>query len=131
MAMRVKDCPMLGNRFITTLISTGILLGLSACGGAGEGTYSGPGPKGFHPPSQIRWDQLEILFPVVGKTKFKNDWHAPRDGGKRRHEGNDLMAKKMSPVVAVADGTVAWVRAKKGAECCYLAIAHESQERRF
>lgn len=126
---------MLGKRFITAVLnavlSAGILIGLSACGGAGEGTYSGPFPKDSHPPSQIRWDQLEILFPVVGKAKFTNDWQAPRDGGKRRHEGNDLIAKKMAPVVAVADGTVAWVRAKKGAECCYLAVAHESQGHRF
>lgn len=118
---------MSGKALFTAFLSAGIILGLSACGRGVEGKYSAPFPEGSHPPSQIRWDQLQILFPVVGKTQFENDWHAPRDEGKREHEGNDLIAKKMTPVVAVADGTVAWVRAKKGGECCYLAILHESQ----
>jgi len=75
----------------------------------------------------LNWSQIELVFPVVGKTKFRNDWQNPRDGGRRHHEGNDLLAKKMTPVVAVADGKVSWVRAKRGGECCYLDLTHESQ----
>ncbi len=116
------------------LLGAFLAAGLSACGGfLSHGDYDDPqrGADG-HGPSLIRWDILEITFPVVGgTTKFYNDWHASRAGGARAHLGTDVMAKKMTPVVAVAAGVVAWVRAKKGGECCYLAIDHESQGRRF
>jgi murein DD-endopeptidase MepM/ murein hydrolase activator NlpD len=102
---------------------------LSGCGGNGsrEGFYFDPTvAQDGAPASQIRWDLLEIVFPVVGKTRFSNDWQAPRSGN-RKHAGTDLLAKKMSPVVAVADGEVVWVRAKKGKSCCYLSVRHDSQ----
>jgi murein DD-endopeptidase MepM/ murein hydrolase activator NlpD len=102
---------------------------LTGCGGGGshEGFYFDPTVAlDGAPASRIRWDQLEIVFPVVGKTRFSDDWQAPR-AGNRKHAGNDLLAKKMSPVVAIADGEVVWVRAKKGGSCCYLSVRHESQ----
>ncbi len=47
-------------------------------------------------------------FPVAGKgnSAIQSFWEAPRDGGKRRHEGIDIFAKKGTPVLAVADGFV-------------------------
>jgi hypothetical protein len=45
-----------------------------------------------------------IVFPVVGKVTFYDDFGAPR--GSRRHQGNDLMAARRSAVVAVEAGTV-------------------------
>lgn len=47
-------------------------------------------------------------FPVAGKgnSAIQSFWEAPRDGGKRRHEGIDIFAKKGTPVVAVTDGYV-------------------------
>lgn len=53
---------------------------------------------------------IPIVFPVVGKCTFTSTFGDPRDGGKRKHEGNDLMAPKMTPVVAAADGTIAWLQ---------------------
>jgi murein DD-endopeptidase MepM/ murein hydrolase activator NlpD len=44
------------------------------------------------------------VFPVQGKHTYFNDWGAPR--GSRSHQGNDIMADKGTPVVAVADGTI-------------------------
>jgi murein DD-endopeptidase MepM/ murein hydrolase activator NlpD len=38
-------------------------------------------------------------------TTHHNDWRSARSGG-RRHEGNDLMAPKMTKVFAFADGMV-------------------------
>jgi murein DD-endopeptidase MepM/ murein hydrolase activator NlpD len=102
-----------------------LYLALSACGGKVEGVV--PEDYGITDATAIRWDQLEILYPVVGPTEFTNDWHAPRDGGARQHIGNDLLGKKLEPVVAVADGIIDWVRATAGGECCYLGIKHESQ----
>ncbi len=50
-------------------------------------------------------------FPVAGKTyrAIGSFWGVDRDGGRRRHEGNDLFAPKRTPVVAASDGFVSWV----------------------
>jgi len=47
-------------------------------------------------------------FPVSGKgnSAVMSFWGVDRDGGKRRHEGIDIFAKKGTPVVAATDGTV-------------------------
>ena len=47
-------------------------------------------------------------FPVAGKgnAAIQSFWAAPRDGGKRSHEGIDIFAKKGTPVVAVTDGMI-------------------------
>src|SRR5262245_22778476 len=48
-----------------------------------------------------------LAFPVAGKkAKVGSFWGAVRDGGKRKHEGIDIFAKKGTPVVAVCDGII-------------------------
>ena len=49
-----------------------------------------------------------IVFPVIGTTSFSNDFGDPRSGG-RTHEGNDIMGKKMMPLIAAADGTISFI----------------------
>ena len=61
-----------------------------------------------------------MVFPVGGETHFTNTFGAPRSGG-RTHEGTDLMADKMVPVVAAASGTIGWV----SSSCCALEIEHD------
>jgi hypothetical protein len=52
-----------------------------------------------------------LAFPVSGtKAKAGSFWGAARDGGKRRHEGIDIFAPKLTPAVAAADGYVTGVR---------------------
>ena len=46
-----------------------------------------------------------ITFPVDGPNSFTDDFGAPRSEG-RLHQGNDIFADKMTPVVAAADGTI-------------------------
>ncbi|MDH3731186.1 MAG: hypothetical protein OES13_08710, partial [Acidimicrobiia bacterium] len=53
-------------------------------------------------------DTYPLVFPVAGDNHYSDTWGAPRSGG-RTHEGTDIMADKMVPVVAAADGTVGWI----------------------
>lgn len=47
----------------------------------------------------------DIIFPVQGVVNFSDDFGDGRSGG-RLHEGNDLMAPKMTPIVAARGGRV-------------------------
>jgi len=68
---------------------------------------------------------FEIVFPQeVAPTTLHNDWRASRSAG-RRHEGNDLMAPKMTEVYAAADGRVVKVSTSTRAGR-YLIIEHGS-----
>jgi murein DD-endopeptidase MepM/ murein hydrolase activator NlpD len=50
-------------------------------------------------------------FPVAGgKGRIGSFWGADRDGGRRRHEGVDIFAPRLTPVVAAADGIVVGLR---------------------
>ncbi len=64
-----------------------------------------------------------IVFPVAGPATYTNSFGAPRSGG-RSHEGIDIFADKMIPVVAVADGTVTFVRNGVGTDCCVIRVRH-------
>lgn len=65
-----------------------------------------------------------MLFPVAGEHRFGRDFGDPRGPG-RSHTGIDILAEKLTPVVAVADGTVRWIHGERGGECCALSIVHE------
>lgn len=47
-----------------------------------------------------------IVFPVEGEYNFSDSFGDPRSGG-RVHEGVDIFAKKMTPLVSAVDGYVA------------------------
>lgn len=50
-------------------------------------------------------------FPVSGsKAAVGSVWGDDRDAGKRRHEGIDIFAPKLTPAVAAADGYITGVR---------------------
>ena len=48
------------------------------------------------------------VFPVLGGARISGDFGAPRSGGGRAHQGNDLFAPDDTPLVAVDDGTIAF-----------------------
>lgn len=51
-----------------------------------------------------------LAFPVSGKDKraIGSLFGVPRDGGKRRHHGVDIFAKKYTPIVAPVEGIIKW-----------------------
>jgi murein DD-endopeptidase MepM/ murein hydrolase activator NlpD len=46
------------------------------------------------------------VCPVKGPVRIGQGWGAPRDGGRRRHQGIDLLAGAGTPLVAVASGQI-------------------------
>lgn len=51
---------------------------------------------------------VPILFPLENRINWIDTFGAARSGG-RTHAGNDLMVPKMTPVLAVVDGTLDWM----------------------
>ncbi len=75
------------------------------------------------PPTAEPREVRSIVFPVAGPHHYTDTWGAPR--GARRHEGTDIMADKMVPVVAAAAGTVGWIHDERGGSCCAMALEHD------
>jgi len=46
------------------------------------------------------------VCPVKGPVRIGQGWGAPRDGGRRRHQGIDLLAPAGTPLVAVTSGHI-------------------------
>jgi hypothetical protein len=60
-----------------------------------------------------------IVFPVVGKTSFSDDFGDPRPGGP--HQGNDVIAARHTPIVAAEAGTVQlWTQSASAGCMLYL-----------
>jgi hypothetical protein len=51
---------------------------------------------------------VPILFPLEKRISWVDTFGAARSGG-RTHAGNDLMAAKMTPLLAVVDGKLDWL----------------------
>ena len=56
-----------------------------------------------------------LIFPVAGPTTYIDDFGQPRPGGP--HQGNDLVAAKKTPVVAVEAGKVKFWTTSTSAGC--------------
>lgn len=57
----------------------------------------------------------KLAMPVKGVTRAQvaDSWHAPRDGGARQHEGQDILAPRGTPVLSATDGYVVSVGENK------------------
>lgn len=60
-----------------------------------------------------------LADPVLGGVTWSDTYLAPRSGG-RRHEGQDLLGKKMLKLLAVCDATVVELRHQAGGNSLYL-----------
>ena len=81
------------------------------------------------PDASLGWDDdtgiYRMIFPVDGDYNYGNTWGACRSGCSRRHEGIDIKADKMTPIVAVAAGTVGWMHNEQGGKCCAMSLGHD------
>jgi hypothetical protein len=82
----------------------GVLLLILVFGVAGPA--SAATPKGAVP---------TLIFPIAGPTKYIDDFGQARPGG--AHQGNDLMAAKKTPVVAVESGKIKFWTTSANAGC--------------
>lgn len=66
-------------------------------------------PEVTAPPRQAAaGSSAALAMPIAGypATALHRDWGDPREGGKRKHQGIDLMAPSGAPVVAALPGTI-------------------------
>lgn len=73
-----------------------------------------PAPAPARPVASRDW-----VCPVQGPRAFSNDWGQPRSGG-RRHQGNDILSPRGTPVVASVSGTVRGHNSSLGGISYYL-----------
>jgi Peptidase family M23/FG-GAP repeat len=105
-----------------------LLLGVAAPAGASEGVVELEGIAGGAPsglPIDAAAVVHPIVFPVVGPNHYDDTFGACRDGCSRTHEGIDIMSDKMTPIIAVASGTVGWIDDERGGDCCAFALEHD------
>jgi len=56
-----------------------------------------------------------LVFPVIGAVTYSDDFGAPRAGG--AHQGNDILADKKAPAIAVESGKVKFWTTSASAGC--------------
>lgn len=76
-------------------------------------------------PTPTHAETREIIFPVIGTTRYSDDFGDPRDTGNRVHEGNDIFGSKGMPLVAAASGTVRYVPFPEPDYGYYVSIQDE------
>src|SRR3954470_14585822 len=56
-----------------------------------------------------------LVFPVIGEVTYSDDFGAPRAGGS--HQGNDILADRKAPAIAVESGKVKFWTTSASAGC--------------
>lgn len=97
---------------------------------AGDPSTSAPGPSPTSPPRprkpRCSAFVYDMAWPIAADSPVISSFGVARDGGARRHAGIDLGAPKLTPVLAVSDGTVLEIKQVVGTEdCCSMKIRHD------
>ena len=93
-------------RRFTALITAGLLALISAAASSGVSPSAGAPPK-------------RLLFPVVGKTHYVDDFGSARAQGS--HQATDIMGEWRAPLVAVEGGRVrVWTKSARAGCMLYL-----------
>ena len=74
-------------------------------------------PAAYTPP-------FPLVYPIDAPRQFADTFGAPRSGGERLHQGVDLFAAKMTPVLATAAGQISAVDWSPSAGF-YIDITHD------
>ncbi|MDH3684189.1 MAG: M23 family metallopeptidase, partial [Acidimicrobiia bacterium] len=91
------------NRVFVLLLVTLLLVVQPETGAAGNETLDAVGTS----PSAVQPVEIRtIVFPVAGPSDYGDTFGACRDGCTRRHQGVDIFAPKLAPVIAATDGTI-------------------------
>lgn len=78
----------------------------SAIVAAGACATGGIGGAGGTPAPAV----VPIVFPLAADSvRFTSGFGDPRDGGRRRHRGQDLFCPRWTPILAATSGTVDWI----------------------
>src|SRR3954470_15310366 len=71
------------------------------------------------PAAARRTPPPQIIFPVIGPVAYSDDFGEPRPGGV--HAGNDILAERHAPVVAVETGRIVfWTKSASAGCMLYL-----------
>jgi murein DD-endopeptidase MepM/ murein hydrolase activator NlpD len=62
-----------------------------------------------------RTPPAQIIFPIIGPAVYRDDFGEPRPGGV--HQGNDILAERHAPVVAVEAGKIVFWTTSASAGC--------------
>ncbi|MHB8868273.1 MAG: S-layer homology domain-containing protein [Thermoleophilia bacterium] len=87
------------------VLVVGLVLALVPVGG---GSSLPAAAAGIGPVQAAGSAIIPIVFPLPERFPWTNTFGAPRSGN-RTHEGNDIMVPKMTPLLAVVDGTLDWM----------------------
>lgn len=108
---------------LTATIATVAALAVPSASANHEAPFDGPD----HDYGEVV--DYPMVFPVAGQNYYSAGFWAARSGG--IHHGVDIMAPKMTPVVAIADGVVTYYNGSgnqswvdKYGKCCTLRITH-------
>src|SRR5665811_1808472 len=74
--------------------------------------------------TRVRRRQRQMCIRDSGPNHYTDTFNAARSGG-RTHGATDIMADKMIPVVAAADGIVGWMQDERGGNCCAMELNHD------
>jgi len=104
------------HRFLTLIFAAAVAMALTVPSALANHESS---PKSG--PDHVRGEDVAypLVFPVQGANNFGDHFWSRRGSG--IHHAVDIMSSKMTPIVAVASGTVQWV----GSNCCTMRIKHD------